>query len=192
MGGSQKHRSPDVSEALARAAAATRVFCVDVDGTLTDGGMYYTDAGEAMKRFNTRDAMGMGRLRERGIQLAIVTSEDSPIVLARARKLNIPHVFVGVKDKVGVLEGLLKDLGFTWEQLAYVGDDLNDLPVIRKAGFSACPADAAPEVARSATYVCKARGGHGAVREVCNLILAALEGGTDAPCAGAGTQGRLI
>jgi YrbI family 3-deoxy-D-manno-octulosonate 8-phosphate phosphatase len=158
------------------ASLGLRLFAADVDGTLTDGGMYYTEAGEAMKRFDTRDAAGMARLGRRGLAVAIVTSEDSPIVLARARKLKIEHVYVGVADKERLMEELLAKLGLSWQQLAYVGDDLNDLAVIRRAGFSACPCDAAPEIARQVSYVCHRGGGRGAVREVCDLIERAIIG----------------
>ncbi len=169
---------------LAEAVRKVRLFCVDVDGTLTDAGMYYTEAGEVMKRFNTRDAAGMVRLRQRGIIPAIVTAEDSPIVLARARKLAIEHVHIGVQDKERLLAELLGKLGLQWENLAYVGDDVNDLPVICRAGFSACPSDAEEEVARRATYVCRCAGGRGAVREVCNLIEQSLNRGEPRPSGG--------
>jgi N-acylneuraminate cytidylyltransferase len=158
------------------ALAPLRALAVDVDGTLTDGGMYYTKTGEAMKRFDTRDAFGMNLLRQVGWRLAIVTAEESPIVLARARKLRIEDVFIGVRDKRACLEQFLVDRGLKWSELAYVGDDLNDLEVLRRAGFAACPADAVPEVQKQVLYVCRASGGRGAVREVCDLILSARGG----------------
>jgi YrbI family 3-deoxy-D-manno-octulosonate 8-phosphate phosphatase len=147
------------------------LFATDVDGTLTDGGMYYTPDGELMKRFDTRDAFGMNLLRKAGFELAIVTAENSPIVTARAKKLRIERVFLGVQGKVKLLTGVLAELGLDWKNLAYVGDDLNDLPVIEKAGFSACPSDAARQIRNSAHYVCNNPGGRGAVREMCELIL---------------------
>lgn len=148
----------------------TMVFAIDVDGTLTDVGMYYTEAGEAMKRFNTRDAFGMRRLADLGVILVIVSSEDSPIVLARARKLGIKHVYTGVENKELLMDKLLKELGFSWDQLAFIGDDLNDLGVLKRAGFSACPCDAAPEVTKNVDYVCHKAGGYGAVREICDFL----------------------
>jgi len=159
---------------LAHAASAVKLLCTDVDGTLTDGGMYYTGEGELMKRFDTRDAFGMNLLRQRGILTAIMTAEDSPIVLARGRKLRMEHVYVGVSDKETCMQGLLDRLGLDWRELAYIGDDLNDLAVIRRAGVSACPADAADQVRQCATYVCKSPGGHGAVREFCEVVLSAI------------------
>ena len=156
-----------------------RVFATDVDGTLTDGGMYYSEAGEVLKRFDTRDAAGMQLLRERGITLAVITSEDSPIVTARARKLGIAHVYVGVKDKYPLCTRLLEELQVPWEKFAYIGDDLGDLQVLAAAGFSACPADACPEVRDTADYVCSRSGGHGAVREFCERILKEVKGATE-------------
>lgn len=151
-------------------SSTIKVFATDVDGTLTDGGMYYTEAGEAMKRFNTRDAFGMRHLADLGVILVMVSSEDSPIVSARARKLGIEHVYTGVQDKEQLMNKLLKELGFRWDQLAFVGDDLNDLGVLKRAGFSACPCDAAPEVTKNVDYVCHKAGGYGAVREICDAL----------------------
>jgi N-acylneuraminate cytidylyltransferase len=148
-----------------------RVFATDVDGTLTDGGMYYSEAGETLKRFDTRDAVGMHLLRQQGITLMIVTSEDSPIVTARARKLGIEHVYVGITDKYSKCKQLLEALQMSWEEFAYIGDDLGDLQVLAAAGFSACPSDACPDVLRTVKYVCRRNGGHGAVREFCEYIL---------------------
>jgi N-acylneuraminate cytidylyltransferase len=157
--------------AMAIAARKVKLFCMDVDGTLTDGGMYYTENGEAMKRFNTRDAFGMRLLREQGIDLAIITTEDSAIVRSRARKLQIDSAHLGVKDKEAFVEDLLKQRGIAWEEITYVGDDVNDLGVLRRAGLSACPHDASSEVRAVSQYVCRQSGGRGAVREVCDLIL---------------------
>jgi len=155
---------------VAEAARRLRLLCVDVDGTLTDAGMYYSGDGEALKKFNTRDAMGLSLVRDLGIEVALVTTEETPIVAARARKLRIEEAHVGVKDKVGLLTRLLERRGCTWSETGFVGDDLNDLPALQKAGFSACPADAAGEVRQAVQYVCARPGGHGAVREVCDLI----------------------
>jgi len=172
MTGSREESPSPSPQAISPALCPVRLFATDVDGTLTDGGMYYTETGEVIKRFDTRDAFGMNRLRRAGIAVAIVTSEDSPIVLARARKLRIERVYVGVEDKLSLLEKVIAELGATWAQLAYIGDDLNDLPVIERAGLSACPADAASQVVDAANYVCRRAGGHGAVREFCEWILA--------------------
>jgi N-acylneuraminate cytidylyltransferase len=149
-------------------------FFVDVDGTLTDGGMYYSAEGEALKRFNTRDAAGLRRLRERGINVGIITSEDSEIARARAAKLRIETVFTGVADKAATLRTFAADHHLELAHIGLVGDDLNDLPAMQILGFAACPADAVPEVRAAADLVATARGGHGAVREVCEGILHSL------------------
>jgi len=132
--------------------------------------MYYTDAGDAMKKFCTRDGLGLELLRQHGIETCIITGEKSPIVEARARKLKISRVFIGIQDKKTVLESLIDELHLSWSQVAYVGDDLNDMEVIVRSGLSACPSDAASEIRRVAKYVCRTAGGQGAVREVCDLI----------------------
>ncbi len=172
--------APDTTILASIDVTSLRLIATDVDGTLTDGGMYYTADGELMKRFDTRDAFGMNRLRKRGWELAIITAEDTPIMAARARKLKIDRVFLGVVDKVALVEDLLADLGLTWSQMVYIGDDLNDLPVLERVGLSACPADAAWQVRDSVDYVSSRLGGHGAVRDLCDLIEAALDAGQEA------------
>lgn len=161
-------------EALLRPRVAAphdiRLLIVDVDGTLTDGGMYYDRNGEAMKKFDTRDAKGMLMLRDTGVRVCVVTAEDSAAVAARMRKLGISDYFPGVKDK----PAWLREHGARWQislaQTAYIGDDLNDLEGLRSAGLSFCPADAVPAVRRAVRYVCAASGGAGAVREACDMI----------------------
>lgn len=148
-----------------------RLFASDVDGTLTDGGMYYTESGEYMKRFNTRDAKGLELLRKAGVIVAIVTQENSPIVLARAQKMNIEHVYLGAADKVSVFEELWRKLDIGPAETAYVGDDVNDLAIIKKVGLSFAVADAEPEVAAAAQVHLTRAGGHGAVREAANFVL---------------------
>ena len=144
---------------------------VDIDGTMTDGGMYYSADGEELKRFDTRDARGLHRLMEAGIQVVFVTSEPSQIALARAQKLGIPCQ-IGVQDKVVEAAQLSRTYGVPLCKTAFIGDDLNDLGVMQQVGFAACPTDARPEIRRVAQYAAKASGGHGAVREICDWILA--------------------
>ena len=155
------------------AARDIRMLVVDVDGTLTDGGMYYDANGEALKKFDTRDAKGLLMLRDAGVRVCIVTQENSAVVHARMRKLGLTDTyFPGTTDK----PAWLADAGARWQvslaQTAYIGDDLNDLECLRGVGFSCCPADARPEVRNAVQYVCGARGGSGAVREVTDLIRA--------------------
>lgn len=144
----------------------------DVDGTLTDGGMYYDVAGNELKKFNTRDGKGISLLRERGISVMFLTSEDTPIVKRRAEKLQIEFCFMGVKDKCKRLaEFFLQYPEFSWESTAYIGDDVNDSEVLERVGMSATPADGIPENKKIVDYVCELPGGHGCVREFCELLL---------------------
>ena len=151
---------------------------MDVDGTLTDGAMYYGPQGEALKRFSTRDGMGITLLHRAGIATALITSEDTPIVTTRAAKLKIQHVFMGSHDKTATFETLSRQLSLSPERIAYIGDDVNDLHVMGVCGFSACPSDAVDVIKQRAHYIAQAPGGHGAVREIAELILQA----QDKPC----------
>ncbi len=157
--------------------AAVRLLALDVDGTLTPGTMYYGPDGEALKRFHTHDGHGLALVRRAGVHVAIITSEDSPIVAARAEKLGIDDLHMGVKDKLPVLQEICARAGVPLAAVAYVGDDLGDLAPIQavaEAGGIPCAvADARPEIGRVARFVCTARGGEGAVRQVCDRITAA-------------------
>ncbi len=148
-----------------------KMLATDVDGVLTDSGMYYSENGDEMKKFNTRDGMGMVLLRNAGYKLAIVTSEDTKIVERRAAKLKIADVLQGVRDKVGAMEILLKRHSLTWEEVAYIGDDVNDLQVLKRAGFAATPSDGTEENKKTAHYITKKKGGEGCVREICDMLL---------------------
>jgi 3-deoxy-D-manno-octulosonate 8-phosphate phosphatase (KDO 8-P phosphatase) len=148
-----------------------KLLATDVDGVLTDAGMYYSDNGDEMKKFNTRDGMGMTLLREQGIKVAIITREDSHIVERRAMKLKITDVFQGSRDKVVSMEVLLKRHNLQWDEAAYIGDDVNDLGVLKRVGFSAAPADAAVQNKSVVHYITKKKGGEGCVRELCDMLL---------------------
>lgn len=150
-----------------------RLFATDVDGVLTDAGMYYSESGDEWKKFNTRDGMGIKLLQKAGLITAIITQESTKIVMRRAQKLTIPEVHQGTHDKLSVLNDLIARHGLTMEQVAYIGDDVNDLQALGAVGFSASPADGMPPVLKTVRYVCKKKGGEGAVREVADLILAA-------------------
>jgi 3-deoxy-D-manno-octulosonate 8-phosphate phosphatase (KDO 8-P phosphatase) len=149
-----------------------RLLCVDVDGVLTDAGMYYGPAGEVLKKFNTRDGMGLARARDAGVAVAIISGEDSAIVHARAAKLKIDEVFSGVAHKLDVVRELAASHNITPDEIAYIGDDLNDLEAMEFVGLPCAVADAADPIKDAAHYVTKRRGGDGAVREVCELIIA--------------------
>jgi YrbI family 3-deoxy-D-manno-octulosonate 8-phosphate phosphatase len=150
-----------------------RLLCVDVDGVLTDAGMYYGPDGEVLKKFNTRDGMGLARVREAGVAVAIISGEDSAIVHARATKLKIDDVFSGAADKRLAIDQLCARHGLGMDEVAFIGDDLNDLPALESVGLACAVADAAEPVKAVAHYVTERRGGDGAVREVCELLIAA-------------------
>lgn len=160
---------------VARAAAlrALRLVVLDVDGVLTDGGLYYADSGDELKRFHVRDGQGIVLLHAAGIRTAIVTARRSAAVDRRARELGIEEVRQGVGDKLAALKDILARLGIPPAQACYVGDDLGDLDAMRHAGLAAAPADAAPPVRAAAALVTRARGGQGAVRELADRIVAA-------------------
>jgi len=154
-------------------AQRIRLLLTDVDGVLTDNGVYYGEQGEVLKRFSIRDGMGVERLRKCcGIDTGIVTGELSPSVARRAEKLKITQLHLGIKDKLGRLEEILAAGGFNWEELAFIGDDVNDLEVLQRVGLSACPADAMAAVSGVVDYRCVVNGGYGAFREFVEWIIA--------------------
>lgn len=157
-----------------------RLFLTDVDGCLTDGGMYYTAEGDAMKRFCVYDGMGMVRLQQAGIPCGILTSENSPIVKARAEKLHLEFLYLGVgsRDRAGSLTKLeaakriCDKLGIDLADVCFVGDDINDVELLSAVGLPCCPPNARPEVkAVPGIRVLQTPGGQGAVREICDAIL---------------------
>ena len=155
-----------------------RLLMVDVDGTLTDGGMYYDSEGESLKKFCTRDAVGMRLIVESGLKVAIVTRESSPIAAARAKKLGFPCM-TGVLDKRVAIQELADNYGIGLHQIAVIGDDINDIPAMEVAGFCACPKDSAIQVKAMCDLCLSAKGGNGAVRELCEAILAAQQPSPD-------------
>lgn len=152
-------------------ARHVRVAIFDVDGVLTDGALYYTDSGQELKAFNVLDGHGMKMLQESGVALAIISSRSSRSVEERARNLGIELVFQGAADKVAAFNELLRRCRVAAGACAYVGDDVADLPVMRRCGLAVTVPDAPAFVRRHAHYVTRARGGGGAVREVCELIM---------------------
>ncbi len=149
------------------------LLILDVDGVLTDGSLWFGARGETMKRFHVRDGHGIKLLQATGIQVAIISGRRSPAVSARARELGIRHVYQGVADKNQVLERLLRKLGITDTQVACVGDDTPDIPLFVRAGFAVAVSDAHPLAQAAARCVTTLGGGQGAVREVCDWLLAA-------------------
>ncbi len=142
-----------------------------MDGVLTDAGMYYSESGDEWKKFNTRDGMGIKLLQKAGLITAIVTQERTRLVARRAEKLAIPEVHQGVTDKLSVIRDMARRHGISLGQIAYIGDDVTDIEVLRSVGLSAAPADGLPQVVEIVDYVCRQKGGEGAVRELAELIL---------------------
>jgi 3-deoxy-D-manno-octulosonate 8-phosphate phosphatase (KDO 8-P phosphatase) len=149
------------------------MLLLDVDGVMTDGGLYYSAEGIELKRFHAHDGYGIVRAHEHGIRIGLISGRSSPIVEARARVLKIDDVYLDAMDKVTPFRELQKKYGFTEEQTAFLGDDLFDLPLLEIVGFSAAPANAMSGVKRRVDYVTRLAGGNGAVREVVDLILSA-------------------
>ena len=161
-----------------------RLFATDVDGVLTDAGMYYAESGDEWKKFNTRDGMGLKLLQKAGLITAIVTQERTKLVVRRAEKLAIPELHQGVLDKLSLVREMTARHGLTLSQVAYIGDDVNDLETLKEVGFSAAPADGMPQIAAAVDYICKKKGGEGAVREICEMILEAQASKWDVPSSG--------
>jgi 3-deoxy-D-manno-octulosonate 8-phosphate phosphatase (KDO 8-P phosphatase) len=169
---------PGLADLRAR-AARVRLVLTDCDGVLTDGGVFVGAEGEIWKRFSVRDGMGVERLRRQGLATAIVTRERSPSVRRRSEKLGLPFFFEGVSDKADHLAVILAAAQVSVRDLAFIGDDVNDLgliSILSAQGLTGAPADAFPEVARAVHHCCRAAGGHGAFREFAEWILKLKEG----------------
>ncbi len=148
-----------------------KIFLSDCDGVLTDGGMYYFNDGNEAKKFNTRDGMAFKILREKNIKIGIITGEDTNIVVQRAKKLKMDILYKGIKNKEKVLKEISEIYNVSYEQIAYVGDDINDMGVIENVGLSFCPNDAHKKIKRKANYVTRAKGGQGVIREIVDRFL---------------------
>ena len=153
--------------------AAIKLLVLDVDGIMTDGGLYYTESGEILKKFNVKDGLGIKRLINHGVAVAIISANSSEATLHRAERLNVEHVFINVKDKLKVLKELCDRLKIPLSHVASMGDDLSDLPVMQAVGYPMTVADAMPENIAHARFVTSKGGGQGAVREVSDYIITA-------------------
>jgi 3-deoxy-D-manno-octulosonate 8-phosphate phosphatase (KDO 8-P phosphatase) len=158
---------------VAARARKIRLLVMDVDGVLTDGHMVLSDKGDELKMFHTHDGIGLALAHRAGLTTALVTGETSPIARARGDKLGVASVVLGARRKGEVVEALLAERGWPPEALAYVGDDLLDIPALERAGLAVAPSDAVDDVKAIAHVITKAPGGHGAVRECVELILKA-------------------
>ena len=148
-----------------------KLVITDIDGVLTDGGMYYTEAGDVMKRFSVKDGWGVIFLRDLNVPVAIMTGENSPLVQKRADKLKIPYCYLGVKDKLTKAKEICQEMNITLEDIAFIGDDLNDMQLLKQVGFSGSPSNAPYYVKQEVSYVTQAAGGYGAFREFVEKIL---------------------
>jgi 3-deoxy-D-manno-octulosonate 8-phosphate phosphatase (KDO 8-P phosphatase) len=157
----------------ANRAQDIRLAIFDVDGVLTDGGLYLDDNGMETKRFHARDGLGLRLLQSAGIQLAIITGRTSGVVAHRSSELDIEHVYQGRKDKLPAFEELCAETGISADQVAYMGDDIVDLPIMRRVGLALTVPGACEEIAAIAHWVSTATGGNGAAREACEFILRA-------------------
>ena len=148
-----------------------KLFLTDCDGCLTDGGMYYSENGDELKKFNTRDGMGFALLKQKGILTGIITSEDVELNRRRAAKLKLDILESGCKDKLSVIKSICNKRGLELNNVCYIGDDINDIEVIKAVGFGCCPSDAIQEVKDVAQYITNASGGNGVIREVVGKII---------------------
>lgn len=151
--------------------ALPKLVITDIDGVWTDGGMYYDQTGNEWKKFNTSDSAGVLFLNLLNIPFAIITGEDTKIVKRRADKLKIKHLYMGVKDKVSIAENLCKELSVDLSDVAYIGDDINDILLLEKVGISCAPANAPSYVKNRVDFVTETKGGDGAFREFIEYIL---------------------
>lgn len=154
-------------------ASQVRLVIFDVDGVLTDGSLFIGDDGQEYKAFNSKDGLGMSLLQQSGVQIAIITARSSKVVNIRMQTLGVKHVFQGCQNKNSAYEELKQETGFTDTQIAYVGDDLIDLPVMRQVGLAIAVKDAHPLVTQHAHWQTPSNGGRGAARDVCEMIMQA-------------------
>ncbi|WP_333607174.1 3-deoxy-manno-octulosonate-8-phosphatase KdsC [Arsukibacterium sp.] len=160
-----------IPDSIMQRAAAIRLLICDVDGVFSDGRIYLGNAGEELKAFHTRDGYGIKALRQAGIEVAIITGRRSAIVEQRMRSLTVSHIYQGQENKTAAFAELLQLLQLNAEQVAYIGDDLADWPVMQQSGLSVAVADAHPWLRQQAHLITSLAGGFGAVRELCDLLL---------------------
>ncbi len=152
---------------------SVKLLALDVDGILTDGGLYYTETGQELKKFNVKDGLGLKLVMQAGITVAIISASSSTATHHRAKKLGIEQVFTGIDDKLTTLKSLCATLQIELTEVLYMGDDLTDLPVLQAVGYPVTVADAIAQNRACACYITQLPGGRGAVREVCDRLLAA-------------------
>ncbi len=152
-------------------ALKIKLLLLDVDGVLTDGRLYYTSRGEEIKVFNVRDGLGIKLAQRAGIRVGVISGRKSKALINRLRELKVDEVHLGYNQKLPILEDMMKRLSISFEEIAFLGDDYVDLPVLRRVGFPMAVLDAPEEIKKHALYITKSRGGHGAVRDAIEFIL---------------------
>ena len=163
-----------VSKKILQKCKKIKLIITDVDGVLTDGGMYYSAKGEEFKKFNAIDGMAVELLRKQGIKTVFMTKENSQIAKQRGKKVQVAAVFVNIISKEKLLPKICHRFSVEAEEIAYIGDDINDFEIMKLVGFSATPVNGLYQVKKIADYICKSRGGEGAFREFTDLILSKL------------------
>ena len=159
--------------ALTELLASIRLLSLDTDGVLTDGGLYFTETGQELRKFNVKDGLGIKLAMEAGVAVTIITASKTKAIEHRAKVLGIEHVYLETEAKLEKLTALAAQLGVPMSQVAHVGDDMNDLPVLEAVGCPMTVADGIETAKATARYVTKLKGGEGAVREICDMIVAA-------------------
>ena len=152
-----------------------KLVASDIDGVWTDGGLYYDSQGNELKKFNVKDGAGIKLLKMAGIPVCVITAKNSPMVEKRAKELQVDYLYQGIEDKTGTITTLLETLDVDFDEMAYIGDDFNDVPLLRKAGLSAVPADTSRIIQQEADWVLSKKGGEGVFREFIEKILIKLE-----------------
>jgi 3-deoxy-D-manno-octulosonate 8-phosphate phosphatase (KDO 8-P phosphatase) len=159
--------------ALIKRLKGVKLLTLDVDGVQTDGGLYYTEDGKQLRKFHVHDGVGIKQAMALGVTVAIVTASRTPSIKHRGRILGVQHVLVGVEDKLSVVTGICEALGIDISEVAHIGDDLNDLPLLQSVGLALTVANAVPEVLEAVAYITVKEGGSGAVREISDLLIKA-------------------
>jgi len=160
-----------LNDILRKKCKKISIVLTDVDCVLTDGGMYYTENGDMMKKFHTRDGMGVSLLRKKKISTIIITKEKTKFVKKWAKNMNVEKLYDGIQKKEDLIIKICNKYNVTLQELAYIGDDVNDLELLKKVGLSATPADGITDAKKICNYICKSKGGEGAFRELADLIL---------------------
>ena len=160
----------ELSPDLRKKFAQVRLLAMDVDGVLTDGGVYTLEDGREFRRFNIKDGLGIKMVMQQGVRVAIISSNSCQAITYRAHQLGVTEVFIGVEEKLPVLQEICRRVGIGLEDVCYIGDDLPDLRILEQAGLACAPANAVTEVLKKVDYITHEPGGFGSVREVCELI----------------------